>query len=308
MVSSRREFIKTLMATGLGLRFPDLYGGTSDKTPITKKIPKTGVQIPVIGMGTWITFNVGDDSAARQVRVHILREFLRRGGRVIDSSPMYGSSEEVVGYALDKLQAVAKIFAATKVWTADDKEGRQQNKRSKKLWGVNQFELLQVHNLVGWETHLPRLFEMKKQGQLDHVGVTTSHGRRHKELEGLMRKFPLDFIQLTYNLRDREAEKRLLPLAMEKGIAVIANRPFQGGRLVDDLQKNNKPLPSWASAIGCRNWPQFLLKYIVSHPAISCAIPATSRVEHMQENMGAGFGDLPDAKIRTQMQKYVESI
>jgi diketogulonate reductase-like aldo/keto reductase len=178
--------------------------------------------------------------------------------------------------------------------------------RSHDLWGVRQFDLQQVHNLISWEAHLEMLFAMKNEGRLGHVGVTTSHGRRHGELEDIMRTQPIDFVQLTYNLVDREVEDRLLPLAVERGIAVIANRPFRGGPLVDRIQRER--LPGWANEFDCRNWPQFLLKFIVSHPAVTCAIPATTRVDHMRENMGAAQGRLPDAEMRTRMLQYVAEL
>lgn len=222
---------------------------------------------------------------------------------MIDSSPMYGSSEEVVGFGLRDLGPTPGLFSATKVWTSSESEGPRQVAQSLDLWGINRFDLLQVHNLVSWQAHLELLFALKEQGRLRHVGVTTSHGRRHDELEEIMRTQPIDFIQVTYNLVDREVENRVLPLAAERGIAVIANRPFRGGRLVDLLQR--EPLPDWAGEIDCRNWPQFLLKFIISHPALTCAIPATTRVEHMRENMGAAQGILPDAAFRRRMLDYV---
>ena len=257
-------------------------------------------------MGTWITFNVGSNQRLRDARTEVLREFFRGGGGMIDSSPMYGSAEEVVGYGLAKLGDAKTLFSATKVWTSSASAGSQQIRDSHRLWGVKTFDLLQVHNLVGWRDHLRALFQMKEKGDLRHVGVTTSHGLRHEELERIMRNEPLDFVQLTYNMVDRDAEKRLLGLAQERGIAVIANRPFDGGGLVDRVK--NKPLPNWATEFDCANWPQFLLKFIVSHPAITCAIPATTRVEHMRENMGACTGRLPDAATRARMIAYLSGL
>lgn len=273
---------------------------------VTKSIPSTGIRLPVIGMGTWITFNVGDDPEARSVRTDVMRTFFANGGGMIDSSPMYGSSEEVVGHSLRQLGLTPGLFSATKVWTSSAAEGPRQVARSHDLWGVRQFDLQQVHNLISWEAHLEMLFAMKKEGRLGHVGVTTSHGRRHGELEEIMRTQPIDFVQLTYNLVDREVENRLLPLAAERGIAVIANRPFRGGPLLDRIQRER--LPTWASEFDCGNWPQFLLKFIVSHPVVTCAIPATTRVDHMRENMGAAQGRLPDAELRTRMLQHVSAL
>ena len=273
---------------------------------LTKVIPSTGAAVPVVGMGTWITFNVGDDPEAREARSEVLRAFFANGGGMIDSSPMYGSSEEVVGYGLRRLGPTPGLFSATNVWTSSASEGREQVATSGRLWGIDRFDLLQVHNLVAWKKHLEMLFEMKEAGRVRHVGITTSHGRRHEEMEEIMRSEPIDFVQLTYNIRDREVERRLLPLALERGIAVIANRPFQGGGLVDRM--NREPLPDWAAEIDCRSWAQILLKFIVSHPAVTCAIPATTRVDHVRENMGAAQGRLPDAAMRARMIRHVEAL
>lgn len=258
-------------------------------------------------MGSWITFHVGDNPAERAVRVEILRHFFDRGGGVIDSSPMYGYSEEVIGYCLKRLDDTGGLFSATKVWTPGGLLGISQMKHSEFLWGVHGFDLMQIHNLVDWETHLVTLKRWKSEGRIRYIGVTTSHGSRHNELEKIMRTQPVDFVQFTYNIVDREAENRLLPLAADRGIAVIINRPFRRGWLPERLQGRH-PLPSWAAELDCDNWPQFLLKFIVSHPHVTCAIPATSQVVHMQENMGAGFGRLPDAAARRRMVRYVEKL
>jgi diketogulonate reductase-like aldo/keto reductase len=235
-----------------------------------------------------------------------MRQFFAAGGKMIDSSPMYGSAQDVIGYCLQKLNMHEKVFSTDKVWTFDGSEGRHQIARSQKRWGIPRFDLLQVHNILSWEDHLPTLQEMKTSGKVRYVGITTSHGRRHREFEKIMQSQSLDFIQLTYNMRDREAENRLLPLAKELGIAVIINRPFQRGSLIDWAKKH--PLPGWAKDIDCSNWAQFLLKFIISHPAVTCAIPATSRVDHLMENMGAASGRLPDAAMRQEMLAYVESL
>jgi diketogulonate reductase-like aldo/keto reductase len=198
------------------------------------------------------------------------------------------------------------LFAATKVWTMTRTLGIQQMEASRQLWGVERFDLMQVHNLLDWETHLPTLIEWKVQGRVRYVGVTTSHGRRHDEIERIMRTQPIDFVQFTYNMADREAEERLLPLAAERGLAVIINRPLRRGALFDMVGR--RPLPDWAGEIDCANWAQFFLKFIVSHPGVTCAIPATSRVDHMRENMGAAYGRLPDAGMRRRMVQYFESV
>lgn len=273
---------------------------------IKKRIPRSGERLPVIGMGTWITFDAGEDAGARARLRPVLQAFFDGGGSLIDSSPMYASSEEVLGALLPQVRRSQPLFAATKVWTPGRRMGVWQMNRSARLWGVARFDLMQVHNLLDWETHLETLTAWKAQGRIRHLGVTTSHGRRHETLEQVMRAQPLDFVQLTYNVADREAERRLLPLAAERGIAVIANRPFQGGALFDRVR--DRPLPAWAAEIDCANWAQFFLKFIVSHPAVTCAIPATSKVAHMQENMGANIGRLPDTGMRARMAAHFDAL
>ena len=257
-------------------------------------------------MGSWITFDVGDDKEARAERAKVLQTFFDNGGAIVDSSPMYLSSQEVIGYCLTQIPNKQSLFAATKVWILGRQMGIGQMEGSRNLWGVERFDLMQINNMVDWETHLETLLEWKRQGRVRYVGITTSHGRRHDEMEEVMKTQPFDFVQFTYNIVDREAEERLLPLAAERGMAVIVNRPFRRGALIENLE--GEPLPDWAGEIGCANWAQFLLKFIVSHPAVTCAIPATSRVDHMQENMGAARGLLPDAAMRTRMIDYVENL
>lgn len=276
-------------------------------TPLTKPIPSSGEKIPVVGLGSWITFNVGDDPELRDECAAVMQAFFRDGGRLIDSSPMYGSSQGVIGYGLAKLGRPATLFSATKVWISSGSGGGpRQIEESRTLWGVPRFDLLQVHNLLDWEDHLPTLFAMKAEGRVRYVGVTTSEGRRHEAMEKIMRSQPIDFVQITYNALDREAEERILPLAQERRIAVIANRPFRQGALIRQFELHS--LPAWASQVGAASWAQFLLKFIVSHPAITCAIPATSKVAHVVENLGAAAGPLPDAALRRRMATYVESL
>jgi len=268
-------------------------------TPLTRPVPSTGEALPVVGLGTWITFNVGDDRVARDACTDVMRAFFDEGGRVIDSSPMYGSSQEVVGYGLARLGMPKALFAADKVWIASASRGSAQVEESRRHWGISRFDLLQVHNLLSWQEHLPMLLAMKSAGRLRYVGITTSEGRRHRDVEAIMRTRPIDFVQVTYNPIDRDVEARILPLARERGIAVIVNRPFQQGALIDSVMRH--PLPGWAAEIGCTNWAQALLKYIVSHPAVTCVIPATTRVAHVRENMGAASGPMPDEALRGRM-------
>ncbi|MFP4538910.1 MAG: aldo/keto reductase [Dichotomicrobium sp.] len=302
---TRRELLLSSAAAGLAAALPG--SGPAFASDIrTKAIPATGEAIPAIGMGTWITFNVGEDIEARNARAEVMRNFFAQGGGMIDSSPMYGSSEAVIGYGLEKLGSQSGLFSATKVWTPFGDSAEEQVSTSERLWGVKPFDLMQIHNLVSWEEHLETLLEMKEQGRIRYIGVTTSHGRRHGELEQIMESRPIDFVQLTYNVLDREPEDRLLPLAQERGLAVIANRPFRRGALFDRYQ--DKPLPEWIGEFDASNWAQFFLKFIISHPALTCAIPATRRVEHMLENMGALHGRLPDPEMRRRMAAYVESL
>lgn len=274
--------------------------------PLARRIPSTGESLPAIGLGSWITFNVGNDRAARDACVEVVRAFFAEGGRLIDCSPMYGSSQPTIGHALAQLGHPSALFSAEKVWTGDGARGAAQIEASRAHWGVARFDLMQVHNLLAWEAHLPRLLEMKAAGRLRYVGITTSEGRRHAEFERIMRTQPIDFVQLTYNLLDREAEQRLLPLAAERGIAVIVNRPFREGALLRQLARH--PLPGWAAEIDCTHWAQVALKFIVTHPAVTCAIPATSRVDHLRQNMAAGRGRLPDAALRARMAREVAAL
>ncbi|MBC7599187.1 MAG: aldo/keto reductase [Polaromonas sp.] len=271
---------------------------------LTRPIPSSGEQIPVVGLGSWITFNVGNDTVARAQSAEVMRDFFAAGGKLIDSSPMYGSSQGVIGEALQKLQTQSRVFSAEKVWTSSD--GAAQIEASRKLWQVPRFDLLQVHNLLAWEKQLALLQTMKAAGQLRYVGITTSEGRRHSEFEQVMRSQRIDFAQLSYNLLDREAEQRLLPLARERGIAVLVNRPFREGALLRQLQRH--PLPGWAAEIDCSTWAQVALKFVVSHPAVTCAIPATSNPAHLRENMGAARGRLPDAALRQRMADHVSRL
>ncbi len=303
---SRRAFLTGLAGAGISALAWPRVGFSATAPLLTKPIPKTGERLPVIGMGSWITMNVGSDTYLRRQRTQVVNTFFERGGGMIDSSPMCGSSEEVIGHTLSQLDQPKGLFSATKVWTQTRFMGERQITNSFDLWGIQKFDLFQIHNLVDWETHLQTLLALKAQGRIRYIGITTSHGRKHRHFAEIMRTQPIDFVQFTYNVRDREAEDELLLLAAERKLAVIINRPFQRGGLFDAY--GGKPLPAWAAEIGCQNWAQFFLKFVVSHPAVTCAIPATSRVDHMIENMGAGQGPMPDAAMRTRMADYVESL
>jgi diketogulonate reductase-like aldo/keto reductase len=311
---ARRRWLTGLAALGGTALAPALAAQTTAPTAApttatastvrTRAVPSTGEALPVMGLGSWITFNVGRDRTALDNCTEVVRSFFDAGGRMIDCSPMYGSSQPTIGHALARLGHPAALFSAEKVWTGGD--GAAQMAASRDFWGVPRFDLMQVHNLLAWQAHLPRLLEMKAAGALRYVGITTSHGRRHHELAQIMRTQPLDFVQLTYNLVDREAERRLLPLAQERGIAVIVNRPLDGGALPDRLR--GEPLPGWAAELGCTHWAQVALKFVAGHPAVTCAIPATSRVAHLRQNMAAAAGVLPDADLRRRMVQAVERL
>jgi diketogulonate reductase-like aldo/keto reductase len=305
MDPTRRAVIRAMAASAAASLLRPL-SALAQSALITRPIPSTGEPLPVVGLGTWITFNVGDDAELRDECAAVMRAFFREGGRVIDSSPMYGSSQSVVGYGLERLGRPQGVFSADKVWISSGSRGPEQIEESRAQWGVRRFDLLQVHNLLAWEEHLPTLLAMKAAGRVRYVGITTSEGRRHGELEKIMASRPIDFVQVTYNVLDREVEDRILPLARDRGIAVIVNRPFREGALIREVERH--PLPAFASEIGARNWAQFLLKFIVAHPAVTCAIPATSKVAHVVENMGAASGTLPDGAMRRRMVAQVEGL
>jgi diketogulonate reductase-like aldo/keto reductase len=273
---------------------------------VTRAIPSSGEALPCIGLGSWITFNVGADVVARDGCADVIRAFFDANGRLIDSSPMYGSSQPVIGYGLRKLGMPSRLFAADKVWIGSGTRGPAQIDASRAHWSVGRFDLLQVHNLLAWNEHLPLLFEMKSAGRVRYVGITTSEGRRHGDIEHIMRTQPIDFVQVTYNPVDRDVESRILPLAKDRGVAVIANRPFRQGALIDALQR--RPLPGWAADIGCATWAQAVLKFIVSHDAVTCAIPATTSVVHVRDNMHAARGPFPDAALRRRIAADIGNI
>lgn len=303
----RRRLLAGLAGAAAGcLALPAAAQSVPASLPL-REIPSSRERLPVMGLGTWITFNVGRDAELREESMRVVQAFLDGGGRLIDSSPMYGSSQEVVGAALRTLRSRDRVFAADKVWTGNARQGPEQVEASRVYWGLPRFDLLQVHNLLAWEQHLPMLQRMKAAGRLRYVGITTSEGRRHAELERVMATQKLDFAQLTYNPVDREAEQRLLPLAQERGIAVIVNRPFQQGELLRRLARH--PVPPWAaSELGATSWAQLVLKFIVAHPAVTCVIPATTQVAHVRENLAAATGRLPDAALRERIAAQVKAL
>ena len=297
---SRRHSLK-LLGSGLTLTALAPCPVLATEASLYKTIPSSGEQIPAIGMGSWQTFNVGSDPQLLAERTEVLQTFFEYGGGMVDCSPMYGSSAETIGHALEKLGHPASLFSAEKVWSRDGDDTGEQTDQQADAWQLQRFDLMQIHNLVAWEEHLDHLRAMKADGSLRYIGITTSHGRRHRELEHIMAGEGIDFVQLTYNITHRQVEDRLLPLARERNIAVIANRPYDGGHLIKPLKQKHQ-VPEWArQELGCNTWADYLLRFIVSHPAITCAIPATTRVEHMRENMLAGRGPMPDDAQRQRM-------
>jgi len=268
---------------------------------LKRSIPRTGDLLPVVGLGTWQTFDVSP-SAQAPLR-EVLREFARLGGSVIDSSPMYGNSESVLGALAAELGIRSQLFLATKVWTRGREAGIQQMEESLRRLRVQRIDLMQVHNLVDWRTHLVTLRRWKDQNRIRYIGVTHYTASAYDELSSVLETQDLDFVQLNYSIIERDAERRLLPLALDRQIGVVVNRPFAEGALFRKVR--GKSLPAWAKQIGCATWSQFFLKFIVSHPAVTCVIPATSKAEHLLDNMQGGIGPLPDPDTRERMVRYV---
>ena len=302
----RRRFLQQSAGlTAAALSWPALLSA-KQLAAIKKAIPGSGEQLPVIGMGTSRTFDIGNDPQKRAQLAEVLQIFFDQGGALIDSSPMYGNAEQVTGDLLKTSKNKQALFAATKVWTWGKQEGITQMQRSSQRMGIKAFDLMQIHNLRDWQVQLETLKAWKAEGRIRYIGITTSHGRFHDELEVILENEPFDFVQFSFNIMNRTVEQRLLPIAREKGIATLINRPFARGDLFSAVK--GQALPVWAADIDVKSWGQFFLKFVVSHPAVTCAIPATSRPHHMLDNMGAGFGRLPDATMRQQMIRYIESL
>jgi diketogulonate reductase-like aldo/keto reductase len=266
---------------------------------LTRPIPSSGEAIPAVGLGTWRTFDVGPAPAERAPLKTVLQRFVELGGRVIDSSPMYGTAESVAGDLAADLGVTDTLFFATKVWTSGREAGVAQIEQSFRRFRTKRLDLLQIHNLLDWKTQLRTLGDFKQTGRIRYLGVTHYTSSAYDELERVLRSEQLDFLQVNYSVGEREAERRILPLAAERGIAVLVNRPFSEGGLFQRVR--GKALPTWASEIGCESWAQLLLKWVLGNPAATCVIPATSRPEHLVDNMNAGVGALPDEKMRNQI-------
>ncbi|MFA9439332.1 aldo/keto reductase [Uliginosibacterium sp. sgz301328] len=293
---SRGQFLKlttaacALMATGAGAQ-------TSPPIMHRRPIPVSGGTLPVVGCGTWQTFD--DDPKRQDELAEVLRTLFASGGSLIDSSPMYGAAEAVAGRLLTRIDGHAKAFVATKVWTRGRQAGIDQMEESERLLQHRPIDLMQIHNLVDWRTQLATLRDWKAQGRIRYLGVTHYTPSAYAELESVMRAEALDFVQINYSMDDREAERRILPLAAERRVAVIINRPFGGGGLIRSLQ--GRALPAWAADIGCTSWAQVLLKFVLGHHAVTAVIPGTGQVRHMADNVRAGFGEYPDDALRRRM-------
>jgi aryl-alcohol dehydrogenase-like predicted oxidoreductase len=304
MKLTRREFLEL----GAGASLAVTLGWRSARSPapelITKKIPSSGESVPVVGLGTrdFRADLSGDLTPFRRT----LEAFARGGGRVVDTAPSYGNSEEVLGKLIGGLGIRKDLFLATKVDRQGQAAGIARMEDSLKALGTDHVDLMQVHNLRDWETQLPTLRRWKKAGRVRYVGVTTSFSRQHPELVRVMEKEALDFIQVDYALDNRAAAERILPLARDRGMAVLVNLPFGRGRLFHAV--GDRPLPDWATGLGCTSWAQVFLKYVVSHPAVTCAIPGTTNPEHVTDNLGAARGELPDPALRRRMEAFADGL
>lgn len=297
----RRDVVKTLVVAGAGaaLGAPFLRAEDGAKM-LTRPVPKTGEAIPVIGLGTSRVFDVGSGATEDVARLRgVVEALVAGGGRVVDSSPMYGRAEDVVGGIVSATGLRDKLFLASKVWTTGHDAGVAQIEASFKRMKTDRIDLMQVHNLVDLDTQLATLRKLKAAGRIRYVGVSHWNESAHADLENVLRNEELDFVQLNYSIVERQAEARLLPLAIERKVAVLANRPFTQGNLFAKVK--GKTLPDWAASFGAASWGQFFLKFVISHPAVTCAIPATNKAEHMRDNLAAGIGPLPDAATWERM-------
>ncbi|MEM6581586.1 MAG: aldo/keto reductase [Pseudomonadota bacterium] len=295
-----------LASSSLPLSAAEAQASPAKLPLIQRPIPSSSELLPVIGMGTSRTFDVdASDESLASLRA-VLDVFFGGEGTVIDSSPMYGSAESRVGDVLRAMPKPPKVFAATKVWTTGREQGIAQMEQSARRMDVERFDLIAIHNLQDWPTHMDTLKQWKSEGKVRYIGITTSHGRDHETFMDVMRNEPLDFVQFSYNIEDRTAEQKLLPLAADRGIATMINRPYQRGSLFN--RSRGKDLPAMAADIDVTTWGQFYLKFILSHPAVTNIIPATSKVSHMSDNMHANFGRVPDAQQRKEMINIFENL
>ena len=301
---SRREATRWISLGASSLLVSPFLNAQKNKTMNTRKIISSGKMLPVIGVGTWQSFDVGENPAERNPLKEVLKILIEHGGSVIDSSPMYGKSEKVVGELTAELEIKNKIFEATKVWTTGKEEGIDQMHTSMNLMGANPMDLMQIHNLVDWKIHLKTLQKWKEEGKIRNIGITHYHKGGYDEMEKIMKTEKIDFIQINYNLAVRDAAERILPLAKDKGIAILINRPYEGGALFRKMK--GKEIPSWAKEFEAESWGQIFLKFILAHPAVNCVIPGTSKAKHMKDNVQAGFGKYPTQELQKRLIDLIE--
>ncbi len=303
---TRRAAVRLLGGAAAATFCPNPLSAAEKTAMLLRAIPSTGEKIPAVGLGTSRTFDVGTSPNERDPLKEVLRRFVQLGGKVIDTSPMYGRAEGVIGDLTSELHLREKLFLATKVWTTGRQAGIDEMERSLARLRTKTLDLMQVHNLVDLGTQLATARAWKEAGRVRYVGVTHYVESALPELEKVLRREKLDFLQINYSIAEREAEERVLPLAREKGVAVLINRPFARGDLFSRLRA--RPLPEWAAEFDCKSWAQFLLKWILANETVTCAIPATSNVRHLEDNMRGGMGRLPDAKTRQRMVEFVVSL
>jgi diketogulonate reductase-like aldo/keto reductase len=303
MALTRRQFIATTAALAGGLIMPQ---ASAAGAPLQRAIPRSGEALPVVGLGTWQTFDVGPNAPERKELAAVLHELVTQGARVVDSSPMYGESERVVGDLVSELALRPQLFFATKVWTTGRDAGIRQMETSFRLMRTKVMDLMQIHNLVDYAAHTKTLLDWKAQGRIRYLGITHYHSGAFAELERLVKTRQYDFVQFNYSLDEPEAEARLLPACAASGTAVLVNRPFAQAGLFGRVR--GKALPPWAKEIGCESWAQFFLKWILGNAAVTCVIPGTRRVAHLRDNLGAAHGPLPDATTRKRMAEYVAAL
>ena len=301
---SRRDAARLIAGTTASLLVAPNLPAQEKRTILQRAIPSSGEMLPVIGLGTSRVFN--EATSDREPLEQVVATLANLGGKLVDTAPAYGQAETVTGEIAAKLKLTDKLFLATKIGTTGKTEGAQQMQRSLELLGKKPIDLIQVHNLTDWELQLATLQEAKKQGRIRYTGITQSRTSAQDEVARVLQKERVDFVQINYSLMEREAEERVLPVARERGVAVIVNRPFGRGDLFGRVR--GKPLPDWAAEIDCKSWAQFFLKWIVAHPDVTCAIPATSKPHHMEDNIGGGIGRLPDAKMRQRMVEFVSTL
>ncbi len=302
----RRSLLKAVAATPLAwasLPSADAQMFKVHKRPIPRGNDET---LPMVGLGTYQAFGVGSGPAERDPLKEVLQLFVDHGGMLVDSSPMYGTAESVVGDLSAELGLASRLFMATKVWTTGRESGIRQMEQSFQRMRVPRMDLMQIHNLQDWRTHARTLQEWKAAGKIRYTGITHYHSGAYEDLERLLKSREFDFVQFNYSISEREAEQSLLPLARDTGTAVIINRPFAQASLFSRVR--GKEVPAWAAEFDCKSWGQFFLKYILGHPAVTCVIPATSKPHHLVDNMGAGTGRLPDASTRQRMAKFMDTL